>query len=114
MLRSSQGEISLFCLDCQGLRAHWDSFCSLIYEMGSNTDGFDVIEVTEPFSMAEGQCLVTGYHPLEFATRNNSNSSKGGVGVYIKDTLKLNKRDDLCIFILKYILIDLFRTKYGT
>jgi len=67
--------------------------------MGSNIGGFGVIGVTELFSMAEGQCLLTGYHPLEFATRNNSNSSKGGVGVYIKDTLKYKKRHDLCIFI---------------
>jgi hypothetical protein len=67
--------------------------------MGSNIGGFDVIGVTELFSMAEGQCLLTGYHPLVFATRNNSNSSKGGVGVYIKDTLKYKMRHDLCIFI---------------
>jgi predicted nucleotidyltransferase len=99
VLASSQGEFSLFCLNCQGLRAHWDSFCTLLYDMGSNIGGFDVIGVTELFSMAEGQCLLTGYHPLVFATRNNSNSSKGGVGVYIKDTLKYKMRHDLCIFI---------------
>jgi len=71
---------------CQGLRAHSDFFYNLLYNKDSNIGGFDVIGVTELLSMAEGQCILTGYHPLEIAARNNSNSSKGGVCVFIKDT----------------------------
>ena len=42
-------------------RAHSDSFCNLLYDMDSNIRGFDVIGVSELFSVAEGQCLLTGY-----------------------------------------------------
>ena len=74
--------------------------------MGSNIGGFDVIRVTELSS----QCLLTGYHPLEFGTSNNSKTSKGWIGMYIKDILKYQNRHDLCIImpnIFELIFLEL-------
>ena len=86
-------------MNCQGLRAHWDSFYNLLQEMGSDTCSFDVIGITEIFSMNKGECSLSGYHPLEYTTRNESNNSKGGSGMYIKNTYKYKIRHDLSIFI---------------
>ncbi len=86
--------LTLFCLNAQGLRAHWDSFSNLLYEMNDETHYFDVIGITELYSMGTGECTLPGYHPLEFIVRNNSNSSRGGVGIYVKEEYqyKLRKR----------------------
>ena len=92
-------DFSVFCLNCQGLRAHWDSFYNLIQEMGGGNQTFDIIGVTELFGMTNGECSLPGYHPLEFTVRNDSANSKGGIGIYIKESHKYKVRDDLSIFI---------------
>ena len=60
---------------------------------------FDVIGVTELFSMSTGECTLSGYHPLEYKTRTDSNKSRGGIGIYIRDNLQYKLRNDLSIFI---------------
>ena len=96
---ASHDDLGLFCLNCQGLRAHWDSFNNLLQEMGRDTHCFDVIGVTELYSMSHGECKIDGYHPLEFTTRNDTNNSRGGIGLYIRDTHKYKIRQDLSLFI---------------
>jgi hypothetical protein len=92
-------EFSIFCLNCRGLRAHWDSFYNLVHEMGGDRHSFDIIGVTELFAMSRGECSLPGYYPLEFTTRNDSSNSKGGIGIYIKDNHTYKVRSDLSIFI---------------
>ena len=92
ILCDANDTFSLFCLNCQGLIAHWDAFYNLLHEMGNDAHSFDVIGITELFSMNKGQCSLPGYHPLEFAVRNYSNSSKGGLGLYIKDSYHYGDR----------------------
>jgi len=92
-----QDAFSLFCMNCQGLRSHWDSFYNLLQEMGNDAHCFDVIGITEIFGMNKGQCSLPGYHPLEFVVLNDSNNSKGGVGLYIKNIYKYHIRTDLSI-----------------
>ena len=67
----------------------------------------DVIGVTELFIMSSGGCHIDGYHELEFKTRNNLATSRGGVGIYVKDTLEYIVRQDLSIFI-PHVLESLF------
>ena len=55
-------QFSLFCINSQGLRAHWDSFYNLLFDMCDET-----------------HCFFT-------------NNSKEGVGLYIKDTYKYELR----------------------
>jgi len=99
LFSTATNSFSMFCLNCQGLRAHWDPFYNLVQEMGRNEFSFDVIGITELFGMNLGECSLTGYYPLEFATRNDTNSSKGGVGIYINKKFKFKHRPDLSIFI---------------
>jgi hypothetical protein len=67
--------------------------------MGKDSNYFDIIGITELFGMTEGECYLDGYYPLEFATRNGSNNSRGGVGIYVKNKYKYKQRPDLSIFI---------------
>lgn len=98
VLSDNPNSLKMFCLNCQGLRSHWDSFQDLIYEMGNNRHKFDFIGITELFSMSKGECFLPGYHALEFTVRNDSNSSKGGIGIYINDSYTYKIRKDLSIF----------------
>ena len=83
--------------------------------MGRETHCFDVIGVTELYSMSHGECMLDGYHPLEFTTRNDTNNSRGGIGIYIRDKHKYKIRHDLSLFIphvFESIFIELtFRGK---
>ena len=95
----SGNDLSMFGLNCQGLRAHWDSFYNLICDMSGNSHHFDIIAITELYGMTKGDCIIPGYHPLEFKVRNDSNNSRGGIGIYIKNVHKYKVRNDLSIFI---------------
>ena len=62
-LTNSNG-LSLFSLNCQGLKSHWDEFRNLI-ENTSEGDGlFDILGITELYSMFTGECNLKGYHSL--------------------------------------------------
>ena len=76
--------LSMFCINAQGLMSHWDSFCNLIHDMGAG-NFFDIIGITELFHMSKGEFQLDGYHPLEFKTRSDLSSSRGGVGIYVKN-----------------------------
>ena len=74
----NSNDLSLFCMNVQGLRAHWDAFHDLINNLSGETWSFNIIAITELFSMAKGECDLHGYHPLYYSTRNDTNQSKGG------------------------------------
>jgi len=86
---------SFFCVNCQSLTAHWDSLTSLLCRLSPNSSRkWDVIGLTEIFRLHDyTNYTLTGYHPIISKTRHNS--SIGGVGLYVRDTLKI----DLSIFI---------------
>ena len=77
--------LSMFCLNTQGLRAHWESFKDLINTMhGSSIDeAFDIIGVTELYGMSNGECNLDGYHHMVFKTRDDTVCSRGGGCWYI-------------------------------
>ena len=99
ILTKEPNNISLFCLNCQGLRSHWDSFHNLIWKTCGDSNAFDIIVITELFSMNKDECALNGYYPLEFRTRDDTNSSRGGVGLYIRDKYNYELRTDLSVFI---------------
>ena len=86
-------------LNCQGLKAHWDSFHNLLWEIGGEQNCLDFIGITELYSMNSGDCILNGYHPLEFKTRNDTNNSRGGIGLYIRDKYQYKLGSDLSVFI---------------
>ena len=103
LLSDQNSALSMFCLNTQGLRAHWDSFKDLINTMhGSSIDeAFDII------GMSNGECNLDGYHPMVFKTRDDTVCSRGDVGIYAKNTYKMTSRTDLSIFI-PHILESIF------
>ncbi len=113
-LLNQNRSVSLFCLNTQGLRAHWDVFNELIDIMnGDSSNGsFDVIGITELYSMERNECNLNSYHPIEFKTRNDTTGSRGGVGMYIKKEYQFHTRNDLSIFIphiLESIFVEIIR-----
>ncbi len=100
MILNSLG-FTKFCFNSQGLCAHWDAFNGLIDTMhgNSSTSSFDVIGITELYGMNPNECRLNGYHPLEYKTRTDSESSRGGVGIYVKKDYRFSTRKDLSIFI---------------
>ena len=68
--------------------------------MCADTHNFDVIGITELFSLTSGECSFPGYLPIECNVRSDNNNSRGGVGIYIKDCYDYKLRTDIFIFIL--------------
>ncbi len=91
LLKLQNNSLSMFCLNTQGLRAHWDAFTDLIDKMNNNTsaNSFDIIGITELYSMTQNDCSLNGYHPIEYRIRNDTTLSRGGVGMYIKSTFTI-------------------------
>ena len=48
MLIQDRNALSLFCLNCQGMKAHWESFCNLLGDMHGELyeNSFDIIGIT--------------------------------------------------------------------
>ena len=85
LLAKDSNSLSVFCLNCQGLKSHWDNFLYLLQEMSGGSSSFDIIGVTELYSMSEGECGLNGYHPMECQTRTNTTDPRGvWVAMYIK------------------------------
>ena len=99
LLNQEKNYVSLFCLNCQGLRAHWDSFHNLVWETCGDGNAFDIIGITELYSMNISECALNGYHSLEYKTRNDTTISRGGIGLYIQERLQYDIRPDLSVFI---------------
>ena len=87
----------MFCFNTKGLRSHWDSFIYLINDMhgSSINEAFDILGVTELYGMTSGECNLSGYHPIIFNTRQDTSYSRGGVGLYIKDSFRVTVRTAL-------------------
>ena len=75
--------LALLTLNCQSLKAHWDSFTHLIHEIGISGLRPDVIAITEVFKTPPNLNLeMNGYQPLITKTRPNENDNRGGVGIF--------------------------------
>ena len=68
----------------------WDTFCNLIHQMGDANNYFDVIRVTELFSISKRECILPGHQQMEFATGDETTRSKGGVAIMLKITFSTN------------------------
>ena len=92
--------LSLFCINCRSLNAHWDALNDLLYTMCVHNFLLDFIGLTEVFHIENDQHFtLKGYHQLEFNTRPSSDDAHGGVALFINDKLNYIRRDDLSIFI---------------
>ena len=93
--------LSLFCINCRSLNAHWDALKDLLYTMCVNNFLLEFIGLTEVFQIEKDQHFtLNGYHQLEYNTRPSSDDTHGGVGLFINENVNCIKRDDLSIFFL--------------
>ena len=98
--KDHQSGTSYFHLNCQGLQSHWDEFHSLIQDLNKGKLKFDIIGISELFRISnKNKVNISGYHPLEFKNRGVNDDSKGGVGLYVKETINYEERKDLSVFI---------------
>ena len=92
--------ISLFCINCRSINAHWDHLQELLLNMNKTNFLFDLIGLTEVFHIRDDISYnLTGYHSLQYSTRSDADDGRGGIALYIKDDLTYSKRGDLSIFI---------------
>jgi len=89
---------SYFHLNCRGLSSNWDSFQNLICDMHSDQHSFDFIAISEIFHCDHDRRIsLPGYHKI--LTRCRETAKRGGVGLFIKNTIDYKVREDLSVFI---------------
>ncbi len=93
-----QNALSAFCVNCQSVTAHWDAIIDLVSKLNSNLHALDLIGLTEIFKInSHTNYEIAGYHPILYKTRTDSN--RGGIGLYINETMTYTIREDLSLFI---------------
>ncbi len=90
---------SYFHLNCRGLSANWDSFYDLMYQLHSDAFSFDYIGISELFRCKDDNRLtLPGYHKL--IARCRDDGPRGGVGLFIRDSINSN-----CEMTLAYLYL---------
>ncbi len=65
--------MSIFCVNCQSINAHWDGLSDLLCELNSESHKFDFIGLTEIFKIHEHtNYTIEGYHPILYKCRPES------------------------------------------
>lgn len=91
---------SYFHLNCRGLSANWEQFRDLICDLHSDNFSFDFIGISEVFRCDRDQRIsLPGYHTIITRVRELHDDYRGGVALFIKDSLDFKIRDDLSVFI---------------
>jgi hypothetical protein len=91
--------LSYFHINCQGLAAHWDNFNSLLCDIHTKEFSFDFIGLSEIYRTDSYNLELPGYHALISRNREGTSVNRGGVGLYIKDSVTYTLREDLSVFI---------------
>ena len=90
--------LSFFHLNCRGLSANWESFRDLICNLHGNSFSFDLIGISEIHKCSHDSRLsLPGYHNLISCCRKDD--PRGGVGIFMKETLNYIIREDITVFI---------------
>ena len=95
---NSSESTSFFHLNCRGLCANWEAFNDLLLSMNSDIFSFDFIAISEAFKCEhDRRILLPGYHSLIHKSRENE--CRGGVGIFVKESIHFEIRQDLSILI---------------
>lgn len=112
---SDSSVISSFALNCRSLTYHWNEVYSLIANLSSETFSFDCIGLCEIFNLKSTMPYkLEGYHKMESHTRDGNDDGRGGVGLFIKEEISYNPRDDISVFIphiIETLFVELESTK---
>ena len=89
----------VFHINCQSINAHWDELHDLVRNISTQKYSVDVIGLSEVFKIHQNiNYDMDGYHPIEYNIRSDKNG-RGGVAMYVKDSIDFKKQDDLSVFI---------------
>ena len=98
MNKTHTSDLSFFHVNCRGLSNNWERFKDLIETMHNEYFEFDVIAVSECYSHEHDTRLwLPGYQDILSANRKNEH--KGGVALFVKDSIQYKVRTDLSVFI---------------
>ncbi len=98
--------LSFYHLNCRGLSANWESFHNLICDLHGDAFSFDLIGISELYKCCnDNRLCLPGYH--ELIARSRDDGPRGGVGLFIKQTLNYKIREDISVFI-SHIFESLF------
>ena len=87
-------------LNCRGLSANWEKFQDLLCDLHSDKFSCDYIGISEVFRCDRDQRIrLSGYHNIITRCRDPTDGCRGGVALFIKDSLTYKIRDDLSVFI---------------
>jgi exonuclease III len=100
---SNSKNFSMMSLNIQSLQAKFSEFEEYIYELSRNNCNFDVICLQELWRLNDPDFFdLNNYQKLVFKSRQ-SNVQGGGVGFFIKNSIKFKLLDDISIFVDKVI-----------
>ena len=87
-------------LNCRGLSSNWEKFQDLLCDMHSDEFSFDYIVFSEVFRCDRDQRIsLPGYHPFITRCREINDDNRGGVGLFVRESMDYKIRDDLSVFI---------------
>jgi hypothetical protein len=91
---------SYFHLNCRGLSSNWDKFYNLVCDIHTDNFAFDCIGISEVFRCDRDQRIgLPGYHNIITRCRGENDDCRGGVALFIKETIDFKIRNDLSVFI---------------
>jgi hypothetical protein len=91
---------SYFHLNCRGLSSNWDKFYNLVCDIHTDNFSFDYIGISEVFRCDREQRIgLPGYHDFVTRCRGDNDDCRGGVALFIKETVDFKIRNDLSVFI---------------
>ena len=87
-------------LNCRGLSSNWEKFQDLLCDMHSDEFSFDYIGISEVFRCDLDQRIsLPGYHKFITRCREINDDNRGGVGLFVRESMDYKIRDDLSVFI---------------
>ena len=90
--------MSCFHLNCRGLSKNWENFDHLIKTLHGTDFSFDFVGISECFRHThDSRINLDGYHDL--ISRNRESDYRGGVGLFIKQSIQFKVCNDLSVFI---------------
>ena len=99
---------SFFHLNCRGLSANWDKLTDLLCDMHNDRFSFDFIGISEAYRCDHDHRLgLPGFHDVLSRCRPENDDCRGGVALFINESIDFKIRDDLSIFI-PHVIESLF------
>ena len=97
LIKAHGNRTSCFHINCRGLSNNWERFNELICDLQGDKFAFDYLGLSEVYRCDLDERLrLPGYHDL--ITRCRTDGNRGGVGLFIKESVQYKIRENLSIF----------------